>query len=228
MLPALLTPIPLDGRRRDGSRTERIDSQRKACYSAKSSDSAGCPALWGDGFAEFEGCLCSLRMEKPFRDRYCAAWRRACALAATLGIAKQKHAGLISRGYNPRPFHHQNHRPLRRPGEMHDASRDNKSLARSELNDASTFEFDDPLALDDIKELVFVIMLVPMEVSFDDSQAYHAIIHMTQGLIPPGMVGPDDRRQVHHFERLESGIEMDGVGPLILHGLVTSHWDLQA
>src|ERR1700731_3916290 len=59
-------------------------------------------------------------------------------------------------------FDHQDRRPLRRTSPMKHASRNRKPLARLQFHDL-VFEIDKERSFHDIKELVFLVMLVPME-----------------------------------------------------------------
>jgi len=67
---------------------------------------------------------------------------------------------------------------------MNHAFRYRESLLGIEF-DSATFQIDCELSLDDVEELVFVIVLVPMEFTLQDAQTDHAVVDLTQRLVEP-------------------------------------------
>lgn len=97
---------------------------------------------------------------------------------------------------------------------MHDAFRHHRALPWIERDGLGIFDFNDELAFDHIEELILVVMLVPVEISVDDTESDHAIIDIDEALVPPGLDAVCERLDVHVFERSEFGVEMDLVGSL--------------
>jgi hypothetical protein len=67
---------------------------------------------------------------------------------------------------------------------VHDASGNDEALPGSEFN-RTAFEIDKQLSLDDIKEFVVIVVLVPVILTLDDSQAHHRLVDLAQRLIEP-------------------------------------------
>jgi len=87
-----------------------------------------------------------------------------------------------------------------------------ESLARREI-DGAAFEVDQEMSFDDVEELVVGVVLVPVILSLDDSEADHGIVHLTQGLVVPAVCARiGEHFLVDHFERLVEDIETGFVG----------------
>src|SRR5580698_8369670 len=93
-------------------------------------------------------------------------YRRQGARLAAASPCEGYAANSIPRRNDPRILHHQDSRPLRRAGAVHNPSRHNEALPRRKLDDA-VFEVDQELALHHVKELVVFIVLVPVVFAFD-------------------------------------------------------------
>ena len=66
--------------------------------------------------------------------------------------------------------------------------RHRKSLLGSEL-DGAAFQIDDELTLNDIKEFVFVVVLVPVKFALKYAKANDTVIHLTERLVKPLFLG---------------------------------------
>src|ERR1700691_104866 len=86
---------------------------------------------------------------------------------ASIEVRSAHGAGSIARRNDPRILYHQNHRPLRRARAVHSSPGHNETLPRSKL-DHPVLQIDEQLALDHIKELVVLIVLVPVVFAFDN------------------------------------------------------------
>lgn len=91
---------------------------------------------------------------------------------------------LIPGWLNRARFHHKYNRSLGRSGAMHHPSRYGYALMGIQFN-RSLFRIDEQLSLDDKKEFIVVIMLVPVVFSLDDPQPHYALVHPGQRLIEP-------------------------------------------
>lgn len=75
------------------------------------------------------------------------------------------------------------------------------------------------LALEDEKELVFLIVFVPMKFPLQNAEANDAIIHLTKGLIVPLLLaGGNEGWYVNQLEETELGIQVDSVMVLFFYG----------
>ena len=59
---------------------------------------------------------------------------------------------------------------------MQDASWNGEALVRQEFDGSPFLKVNQQAAIDDVEELVLTIMLVPMELAFDDTEPYDAVI----------------------------------------------------
>ena len=69
---------------------------------------------------------------------------------------------------------------------MPNASRDDKSLLRSEL-DRPIFQIDNEQSGNDIEKLIEIVVFVPMIFTFNDTKTDDRLVYATQCLIEPGM-----------------------------------------
>ena len=82
---------------------------------------------------------------------------------------------------------------------MHDAFRNDDSLARAEVDGAGIvfcgggvlgiYEIDEETAFDDVEELVLPLMVVPVIVSLHDAEANDGIVYVAKGLVVLGLRG---------------------------------------
>src|SRR3954451_16050583 len=79
---------------------------------------------------------------------------------------------------------HQNGRALRSAGAMLGSLRNHKSLTRRKRHSA-IFEINEQLALNDIKEFIVLLVLMPVILALDDAEANHRVVHLTKGLVKP-------------------------------------------
>ena len=61
---------------------------------------------------------------------------------------------------------------------------DDEPLSGVELN-RPVFKIDNQPAFDNVKELVIVIVFVPMVFTFNDAKAHYRAIHLAKGLVVP-------------------------------------------
>jgi hypothetical protein len=76
-----------------------------------------------------------------------------------------------------------------RPGgarAMHHAPRRGAALMHGELDRLRMFDVDQELSLEHEKELVFVVVLVPVAVPFDDAEPDDGVVDPRQGFVEPG------------------------------------------
>jgi hypothetical protein len=82
---------------------------------------------------------------------------------------------------------------------MHDSFGNDDSLTRAEVDGSGIVlsgcgvlridEIDEQTAFDDVEELVFVLMIVPVVVSLHDTEANDRIVHVAECLVVPGVRG---------------------------------------
>jgi len=84
---------------------------------------------------------------------------------------------------------------------MHHTLGDRKSLSRGEL-DCLIFQINDEAPFHHIKEFIFPIVLVPVELSLHNAKPHDAVIHPAQRLVIP-RVGDciDEFLNVNEFKR---------------------------
>ncbi len=75
---------------------------------------------------------------------------------------------------------------------MDDPSGDGITLVRFK-RDRLIFKINEKLTLEDKKELVFLIVFMPVKFSLYDAEANHAVIHLTQGLVIPLLLTGGDK-----------------------------------
>jgi len=83
---------------------------------------------------------------------------------------------------------------------------------------------DQQFTLQNKEELVFPIVLVPVELAFKDAETDQAVIYLTKSLIvPPFLAFGDQAGDVNEFQKTELRIRMDAVFPMLSQFHV-SHW----
>lgn len=90
----------------------------------------------------------------------------------------------ISRRHYACIFSHEYYGTIGRAGAVHDTLRDYKTLLRLKIY-RSAFEVDNEVSFEHEKELVVVVMLVPVILSLHDAKANYRIVHFTQRLVIP-------------------------------------------
>src|SRR5262249_33457630 len=89
-----------------------------------------------------------------------------------------------------------------------------ESLPWREFN-RSAFQVDQQLALNHIKELIVMIMLVPVILAFDHSQAHHRSVDLTKGLVVPGVRSrAGERLLIDQLQMLVQNVEASVIGIL--------------
>ena len=90
----------------------------------------------------------------------------------------------IAGGNDGGGFDHQDNRPLRGACAMDDALGHDKALLRSQL-DGAVFEVDEKAALKHKKELVVMVVLVPVILALHDSEANDRVVDLAERLVVP-------------------------------------------
>jgi hypothetical protein len=88
-------------------------------------------------------------------------------------------------------------------------------------------QIDQELALQNEKELVFVVVLVPVKFSLHDTKANDAIVHLTKSLVVPLLLpGGNEARYVHKLQKAKLHIEVNTVLVLFVQGSspLASEW----
>ncbi len=90
------------------------------------------------------------------------------------------------------------------------SSWDRKALSRPEFNPPT---LDDKKTFQDIEELVFPLMFVPMKLSFHDPEPNDTVIHPGKRLVIPGVFAfINEGLDIHKLKRGEEGIQVYRVG----------------
>src|ERR1700722_5888751 len=92
--------------------------------------------------------------------------------------------GSIAGWNDPCILDHQNHGSSRSAGAVDDAFGNDETLPRSQ-GDSAILKINQQLALDDVKEFVVFVVLVPVIFTFDDGNAHHRFIDFAKGLVEP-------------------------------------------
>ena len=74
---------------------------------------------------------------------------------------------------------------------MGHASGHRVSLVLPEGDGGAVFEIDQEFAVEDQEELVLVVVLVPVELAFEDAESHDSIVYRGQRLVEPGLVRRD-------------------------------------
>ncbi len=78
---------------------------------------------------------------------------------------------------------------------------------------SSPSRIDQQLAVDHVKELVVVIVLVPVILAFDNAHAHHRVVHLAERLIEPFVVaGVGNRINVDDLQRPVQNVEAGFIG----------------
>ena len=90
---------------------------------------------------------------------------------------------------------------------MDDSFRDHDRFAGRQIEGA-IFEIDQELATDDVEELVFLLVLVPMIFAVDHAEAHDRFVDLAQRLVIPAIGARiDEAGDVDHFERSLQNVE---------------------
>jgi hypothetical protein len=108
-------------------------------------------------------------------------------------------------------FHHQNDGPIRRARAMDDAFGYDEAFSRLQI-DRTVLEIDDEVAFEHEKELVIILVPVPVILALHYAEANHRIIHLAQRLVVPTIgAGLDQSRHIDRGERRKSDIQVCGI-----------------
>ena len=95
---------------------------------------------------------------------------------------------------------------------MPNASRDDKSLLRSQLH-RPIFQIDKEQSFHHVEEFIEIIVFVPMIFTLHDTKADHRVIYATQRLVEPGMADRvNDLGQIDYLQVLIANVEVCFVG----------------
>lgn len=154
-----------------------------------------------------------------------AARRRQQRVAqlATVRFETARRCGSVAGGHDAGSLDHENHSPLRSARPVHHPFRNGEPLPRPEL-DRPALQVDHQTALHHVEELVFPIVLVPVELSLHDAEPYDAVVHTAERLVVPGVPARvDERLNVDELEGRIPCVQVDRVGCSGLHeGLLVS------
>src|SRR5215831_686932 len=87
-------------------------------------------------------------------------------------------------GNNALVLYHQHHSAPGRAGAVHHALGDNETLAWVELHGAA-FEVNEQLPFDDVKELVVLVVFMPVVLALDDGHTHHGLVDLAKRLVEP-------------------------------------------
>jgi hypothetical protein len=107
--------------------------------------------------------------------------------------------------------------PLGCPRPVHHASRDRVALVALERHRVAVLEVDQQPAVEHEEELVLVVVLVPVEVAFDDAEPDDGVVDRRQRLVEPGVVAGDLRRDVDQREAPVLVLELDVIAVVGAH-----------
>src|SRR5215204_2728231 len=96
-----------------------------------------------------------------------------------------------------------------RPRPVEDAARDRDALVRAEDERVGALHVDLELALEDEEELVLGLVLVPVELSFDDSETDDGVVDLRERLVEPRLDGGRLGADVDPLELFELHVEID-------------------
>src|SRR3989475_3421575 len=147
-----------------------------------------------------------------------------CGAASMTRAAPRPASDLVTGWHNARSLHHEHHRPFGSPRAVPYAARHDEALARREL-DRAALEIDDEAPRDDVEELVFGVVLVPVVLPLHHTKPHDGVVDLAQRLVVPGMGARIDQRlDVDELERPVAHVEVSVVGM----GRVVGHDDLLA
>ena len=90
---------------------------------------------------------------------------------------------------------------------MHHAFGNYRRLARSQV-DRALFQIDQQLTANDIEELVFVLVFMPMIFALDHAEPHDGLVHFAQRLVVPLVRARfDESGHVDRFERAVKNVE---------------------
>jgi hypothetical protein len=125
--------------------------------------------------------------------------------------------GSVTRWFDRAPFHHEDDRSFRRSRPVDHSSRDRKPLVRSERY-RPALQVNQQRALQDEEELVLLVVLVPVEFPFQDTEPNHAVVDATEGLVePPLLARRDEAWHIDELEKTELHVQVDVVIGLLAH-----------
>jgi hypothetical protein len=94
---------------------------------------------------------------------------------------------------------------------MHYPFRNRKPLSRCEL-DRLAFQVDYETPLDHVKELILLVVFMPVEFALHDAEPYDAVVHSAQRLvIPRVLAGIDESLNVNALQWSVPRVQVDRV-----------------
>ncbi len=94
---------------------------------------------------------------------------------------------------------------------MHHAPRDAEPLPRCEF-DCPTFflEVDQETPFHHVEELVFLVVVVPVELALHDAEPHHAIVYAAERLVVPSVFDrPGELPDVNELQETERLVQVD-------------------
>jgi len=108
-------------------------------------------------------------------------------------------------------FNHQDDAALRGAGAMNYPPWHDKALLRIQL-DRPVFQVDEKASLDDIKEFIVFVVLVPMILALKYAEPHHRVVYPAERLIVPLIfAGIDESRQINQIELIVENVEVGDV-----------------
>src|SRR6266699_5033680 len=100
---------------------------------------------------------------------------------------------------------------------MHCSLRNDKSMSRRKL-DCVMFKIDQQLTLDNIKELVVLVVLVPMIFALYDAEPHHRILYLAESLVIPAILARvGESLFVNHLQRFVQDVQARFIGERGIH-----------
>ncbi len=94
---------------------------------------------------------------------------------------------------------------------MHHTFGNHESLQGLQV-DRSVLEVDDEMSLEDEKELVVIVVLVPVIFALHHPDADHRVVHFAQRLVVPLVAAlRDEGGNIHHGQRCELDVQVRGI-----------------
>lgn len=94
---------------------------------------------------------------------------------------------------------------------MHHALRNCCPLSRAEF-ECPVLQINEQSSGDHIKELVVVVVFMPMKFALHDAEAHNAFVYLRERLVPPRILtGSNDTWNVYHFQMRVQNVEVDVV-----------------
>jgi len=127
---------------------------------------------------------------------------------------KQSFYRLISGWDNPGIFDHQDDRPFGGTRTMERTFGNDESLSRREV-DRAALQIDQKPAFDHIEKFVVIVVLVPMVLALDNTNADDRGVHLAERLIEPRLTRVGKRLFVNHLQGAVQNIKPRIVGEIL-------------